>query len=74
LNIDTIVIALKAERERITRAIAALEDTASPTRAGRVAAPSGGKKRRRRKMSAQAKQRLSQMKKKWWAKRKREAA
>jgi hypothetical protein len=71
LTLDTILAALKTERDRITRAIAALEGTATAAPARGTAAPATARKRRRRKMSAEARQRLSEFKKKWWAKRKR---
>jgi hypothetical protein len=66
--LDTILTALKTERDRISRAIAALEGT---TIASPKAAPTKGRKRRRRKTSAEARQRMSEAKMKWWAKRKR---
>jgi hypothetical protein len=75
LILDTILTTLKAERDKIARAIAALQEgtvTAAP--ASRTAAPATRRKRGRRKMSAEARQRLSDFKRRWWAKRKRRAA
>jgi len=65
LHLDTILTELKAERDRINRAIAALEGTAAP--ANPTPAPVKGMKRGRRKISAEARNKLSQAKKAWWA-------
>jgi hypothetical protein len=74
LTLDTILAALKAEREKIARAIAALQEGTATTRLVPTASPAATSRRRRRRMSAEARQRLSEFKKKWWAKRKRRAA
>lgn len=72
MTLDTILAALKAERGKVAKAIAALEEgTATATPAPGTAAPS--RRRTHRKMSAEARQRLSEFKKKWWAKRKRKS-
>ena len=67
--IDRILADLKAERNRLDQAIAALEGSGG-ARGGRTAA-SGP--RRRRHMSADARRRISEMMKKRWAERKRRA-
>lgn len=64
---------LRAERDRIDKAIAALEalDTiAAP--AARTSKP-GPKPRGRRQMSAEGRRRISEMMKKRWAERKKKA-
>jgi hypothetical protein len=73
--LDTILTALKAERDKLTKAIAALEGTATAAPASPTVAPATaiGRRRRRWKMSAEARQQISEAKKKWWAKRKRKA-
>jgi hypothetical protein len=73
LTLDTILAALKAEREKIARAIAALQEgTARAATARRAVAPAATRTRRRRRLSAEARQRLSEFKKRWWAKKKRQ--
>jgi hypothetical protein len=69
LPIDTILSELKAERDRLNRAIAALEGIDREPSSTAVRAK--GRKKGRPKMSAEARQRLSEAKKEWWAKRKR---
>jgi len=73
LNIDQIVTQLKSERDRLDRAIAALEGTVAgrgkPASSGATAA-----RRRRagpRQISAAARRRMSQMMKQRWAARKK---
>jgi len=68
LTLDTILSALRAERDRLNKAIAALEGTATSART--AATPVKRRKRGRRKMSAEARQKISEAKTKWWAKRK----
>ncbi len=80
MDLQNILNDLKKERERLDRAITALEGPGDgPRRRGRPAgsgggspsAPSGG--RPRRHMSAAARKRISEMMKKRWAERKRKA-
>jgi len=60
---------LSAERERIDRAIAALEGGSSPKRTSAASATSDGSQpRKRRHMSAEARRRISEAQKKRWAK------
>jgi len=79
MDTKNILSQLRAERDRINQAIAALETLDSKGggfRRGRGRAASTGVKaapvtRRRRRMSAAARKRLSEMMKKRWAARKR---
>jgi hypothetical protein len=74
LNLDSILSDLKAERNRLSRAIDALEDTAvsaSEDVAKTVTRTFKKTRRRTWKMSAEARKQISDAKKKWWAKRKR---
>jgi hypothetical protein len=67
MTISNIVAELRAERDRIDQAIAALE--------GMGGARNGRRSRRgRRHMSAAARRKISQMMKKRWAERKRKSA
>ena len=68
MNLDNLVSQLKAERDRFTRAIAALEHISSSDlhRSLRVGAPSLTKRGRRR-MSAAARRRISLAQKARWA-------
>ena len=70
MKLDSILSDLKAERNRLSRAIDALEETAVSTTedvAAQVKRTSG----KVYKMSAEARKQISDAKKKWWAKRKR---
>ena len=73
MTLDTILTELKAERDKLTKAIAALEGTPTPAPTSTTAAPATATRRGRKrwKMSAEARQQISEAKKKWWAKRKR---
>ena len=76
MDIQTIVGDLKAERERIDRAISALEGLGTGQR--RRGRPAGShnvatSKRPRRHMSAAARKRISEMMKQRWAERKRKS-
>jgi hypothetical protein len=77
MDIQNILSNLRAERERIDRAIAALEGlgTTGPRRRGRpvgsVNKASSG--RPRRHMSPAARKRISEMMKQRWAERKRKS-
>ena len=79
MNINPILGVLKAELNRITKAIAALEalfSTAITTaRRGRPAASKAAPKpRRKRRLTAAGRTRLSEMMKKRWAERRQKAA
>jgi len=71
LILDKILIELKAERDRLTQAIAALEGPTATKRRRTKGQTTG--KRSRRRMSAAARKRLSEAKRKWWAERKKKA-
>jgi hypothetical protein len=71
LILDKILTELKGERDRLNRAIAALEGTTA-ARGTRKKAQNTEKPSRRR-MSAAARKRLSEAKRKWWAERRKKA-
>jgi len=76
MDIHNILDDLKRERERIDRAIAALEGlgAAAPRRRGRPAGSGkGATGRPRRHMSAASRKRISEMMKQRWAERKKKA-
>jgi hypothetical protein len=76
MDIQNILNDLKRERERLHRAITALEGTGTgPRRRGRPAGSTSASagKRPRRHMSAAARKRISEMMKQRWAERKRKA-
>ena len=70
LNLDSILSDLKGERNRLSRAIEVLEDSAVSASKEVVAAAKTGR-RKTWKMSIEARNRISEAKKKWWAKSKR---
>jgi hypothetical protein len=72
LILDTILAELKRERDRLHRAISALEGTAP--RRGRPKKTEVALVRPRRRMSAAARRRISEAKRKWWAEHKRKSA
>ncbi len=72
MDIQNILNDLKRERERLDRAIAALEGPGGGRRRGRPAG-SVSAPRPRRHMSAAARKRISEMMKQRWAERKRKA-
>jgi hypothetical protein len=73
MDIQSILNDLKRERERLDKAIVALEGGASePRKRGRPAG-SGKKSGPRRHMSAAARKRISEMMKQRWAERKRKS-
>ena len=74
MSLDTILAELKAERDRLNQAIAALEGVTRPARPNAAAAPPKRRERGRAKMSAKTRQRLSEAKKEWWAKKKGEGS
>jgi hypothetical protein len=73
MDIQSILGDLKRERERIDRAISALEGLGSGRRRGRPAGSHNVGKRPRRHMSAAARKRISEMMKQRWAERKKRA-
>jgi len=73
MDIQNILNDLRRERDRLDKAIAALEETGGgPRRRGRPVG-SGAKSRPRRHMSAAARKRISEMMKQRWAERKKKA-
>jgi len=73
MEIQNILNDLKRERERLDKAIAALEGPGGGRRRGRPAGSVSGKSRPRRHMSAASRKRISEMMKQRWAERKRKA-
>jgi hypothetical protein len=79
MDIHNILADLRSERERLDRAISALEGLGSQARRrGRPAgsghaAAAAGPKRKRRHMSAASRKRISEMMKQRWAERKRKS-
>jgi hypothetical protein len=77
MDIQSILADLKRERERLDRAIGALEGLGTQTRRRGRPVGSGqgaaGPKRKRRHMSAASRKRISEMMKQRWAERKRKA-
>jgi len=73
MDIQNILGDLKRERERIDRAISALEGLGSGRRRGRPSGSHAGAKRPRRHMSAASRKRISEMMKQRWAERKKKA-
>lgn len=72
MDIQSILGDLKRERERLDKAIAALEGTGGGgRRRGRPAGSGASKGRPRRHMSAAARKRISEMMKQRWAERKK---
>jgi len=72
LSLDTILTALKAERDRIDRAIAALEDPAAVAQS--IVKPvHTNTGRRRRRITAEARKRMSEAQKRRRAKEKKAA-
>lgn len=70
MNLDTIVTELKAERDRLDRAIAALEGAAAPASPKLVHTKIG---RRGRRVTAEARRRMSVAQKRRRAKEKKRA-
>ncbi|MGA2992679.1 MAG: hypothetical protein ABSD88_19595 [Candidatus Korobacteraceae bacterium] len=75
MNTNSILADLRAERDRLDKAIAALEalDLTGTARRGRPATAKAAPKqrRRRRRITAAARKRMSEMMKRRWAARKR---
>jgi hypothetical protein len=78
LRLDSILAELKSERDRLDRAISALEGgngrRGRPRKAIAKAEVPAAPRRRRRHMSAAARKKISEMMKKRWAERKKKAA
>jgi len=72
MDIQNILNDLRRERDRLDKAISALEGE-GPRRRGRPVGSGGGKTRPRRHMSAAARKRISEMMKQRWAERKRKS-
>ncbi len=77
MDIQNILADLRSERDRLDRAIGALEGIGTRTRRPGRPAGSGqaaaGTKRKRRHMSAASRKRISEMMKQRWAERKRKS-
>jgi hypothetical protein len=78
MDIQSILTDLRSERERLDRAIGALEGLGSQTRrrgrpVGSHQATGAGPRRKRRHMSAASRKRISEMMKQRWAERKRKS-
>ena len=72
MNIDQILANLKSERDRLDRAIAALDGVGRPGGRGRpTKVPVRNRRGGARHMSAAARKRMSSMMKKRWAARKK---
>ena len=74
MDIDRIVAELKRERERLSRAIAALEGTDSPAATSKAKAAASvptANGRRRGRLTAEGRKRLSEAMKKRWAERRK---
>jgi len=69
VNLQRIVAELKAERDQIDHAIAALNGLSTPRRRGRPpkAVQASARPKRRRRMSAAARRKLSRLLKQRWA-------
>ena len=74
MDIPNVVAALKEERGRIDKAIAALEGLGSPARRGRPPRAATTSGRPRSRMSAAARKRISEAMKQRWAKWKGKSA
>ena len=72
MNLDQILSALRAERDRLDRAIAALESGGGSRVRG--AAAMGANGRRKRRLTPEGRRRLSEMMKKRWAERRKKGA
>ncbi len=71
MTLHRILTELKAERDRLNQAIAALEGTTAAKRGRKKVRNT--EKRSRRRMSAAVRKLLSEAKRKWWAERKKKA-
>ena len=73
MDIHRIIAELKAERDRIDQAIAAIGSISAP-RARRGRPPGSTTKRRKHRLSPEGRRRISEMMKKRWAERRKKAA
>jgi len=74
MDVNRILNELKSERDRLDRAIAALEGgRGAATGVGRGNGRRGNGRRGRRKMSADSKRRISEAMRKRWAERRKKA-
>ena len=73
MNTSSILTQLRSERDRLEKAIAALESLDSTVSAGRPAAAAKAPKRRTRRLTPAGRKRLSEMMKKRWAERRKKA-
>ena len=71
MNVDQIISALRAERDRLDRAIAALESGGGSYNRSAGARGNG---RRKRRLTPEGRRRLSEMMKKRWAERRKKSA
>jgi hypothetical protein len=75
LNVEAILFELKRERDRIEKAISALEGIASRGTGSRAKHhEASARKRKRGQMSPEGRKRISEMMKKRWAERRKKAA
>jgi len=75
VNIPQIVAELKAQRDRLDRAIATVNGISTPRRRGRPPKTAQiAAKPKRRRLSAAGRKRISEAAKRRWAKRRRRAA
>jgi hypothetical protein len=74
VDLERIISQLRSERERIERAIAALQVLSATT--GSIPSPSASKKpaKRQHRLTAEGRKRLSEMMKKRWAERRKKLA
>jgi exonuclease VII small subunit len=73
LDTEQIIKLLKTERERIDKAITALEGGRSVKRTSHGSLTADGPQRKRQHLSAEARKRISDAQKKRWAKQKKAA-
>jgi hypothetical protein len=76
VNLQQIVAELKAERDRLDTAIAAVNNISTRPRRGRPpkAAQTLARPKRRRRLSAEGRRRISEAAKRRWAKRRKDSA
>ena len=76
MNLQQIVAELKAERDRLDRAIAAVNGISTPRRRGRPPKTTqiAARPKRRRRLSAEGRKSISEAAKRRWAKIRKKAA
>lgn len=76
MNLQQIMAELRAERDRLDRAIAAVNGISTQPRRGRPpkTAQIAARPKRRRRLSAAGRKRISEAAKRRWAKRRKKAA